>query len=667
MILHLDFETRSVVDLRKRGSAIYAADPSTEILCMAYAFGDEPVHLWKPGQPFPRSIETHVIQGEPIYAHNAAFERLIWQHVGHARHGWENVVPQAWHCTMAMAYAMGLPGSLDDAAAAVGLAYRKDAKGARVMLQLSKPRKIVQHAPEHDGATGFEEIIWWDDPAKFEMLYAYCKQDVEVERALHHRLMELSPGEQALWLLDQEINDRGVRVDLDAIERAIDLADAEAKRLNRAMVAVTKGAVATCTATGQLTDWLRWRGVDTEGVAKDQVAWLLGHDKLPDVRRALLLRQEAGKSSVAKYKKMRDLAGSYGRMRGLFQYHGAATGRWAARGAQLQNLPRPALLHDPAEVEDAVAHFDDPAYLEIAYGTPLNVLSDCIRGMLVPAPGHEFVTCDFSNIEGRVLAWLAGETWKLDAFRAFDAGFGPDLYLLAASRIYRCTLDEAKEHRQVGKVAELACGYQGGVGAFQTMAKNYGLDISDERAEAVKTAWRDAHVAIKTFWKDLEYAAIRAVTSGGVRHARGIAFRRAGSFLWCQLPSKRVLCYPYPEVHDKEMPWSTPEKPAFRPALTYKAVNGVTRKWERCDTYGGSLAENVTQAVARDLLAHAMRAVEDAGYSVVLHVHDELVAEAPLRALTVDKMATMMCTLPPWAAGLPVAAAGWSGTRYRKD
>lgn len=628
-------------------------------MCADYAFDDEPIRLWVPARgALPTRVTEHVVRGGPVCAHNAQFERLIASGPAGERAGFPTLTTSQMRCTMAMAYAMGLPGSLDDAAAAVGLEYRKDAKGGRTMLQLSKPRRV-----EDDGT-----VVWWDDPDKFEMLYAYCKQDVEVERALHHRLMELSPGEQALWLLDQEINDRGVRVDLDAIERAIDLADAEAKRLNRAMVAVTKGAVATCTATGQLTDWLRWRGVDTEGVAKDQVAWLLGHDKLPnDVRRALLLRQEAGKSSVAKYKKMRDLAGSDGRMRGLFQYHGAATGRWAARGAQLQNLPRPALLHDPAEVEDAVAHFDDPAYLEIAYGTPLNVLSDCIRGMLVPAPGHEFVTCDFSNIEGRVLAWLAGEAWKLDAFRAFDAGFGPDLYMVAASRIQRCSIDDAKPHRQIGKVAELALGYGGGVGAFKTMAVNYGVDVSDERADEIKVAWRDAHPAIVQFWKDLERAAIDATVKGGVRHARGIAFRRAGSFLWCQLPSKRVLCYPYPEVHDKEMSWSTPEKPAFRPALTYKAVNGVTRKWERCDTYGGALAENVTQAVARDLLAHAMRAVEDAGYSVVLHVHDELVAEAPLRALTVDKMATMMCTLPPWAAGLPVAAAGWSGTRYRKD
>lgn len=658
MILHLDFETRSACDLRKRGSHIYAADPSTQILCAAYAFDDEPVQLWKPGDNhgFTR-IHRHVAKGGFIYAHNAAFESVIWTHVLRERFGFPAVAPEQWRCTLAMAYAMGLPGSLDDAAAAVGLSHRKDAKGARVMLQLSKPRSVAD-----DGT-----VTWWDDPAKYEMLYAYCKQDVEVERALHRRLMELSADEQALWQLDQEINARGVRVDLAAIEQGIALAKDEAVRLNNAMRAVTRGAVATCTATGQLTDWLRWRGVAAEGVSKSDVSTLLGQAIPVDVRRALLLRQEAGKSSVAKYTKMQGLAGAGARMRGLFQYHGAATGRWAARGAQLQNLPRPAILHAQDEVEDAVAHFTDPAYLEIAYGTPLQVLSDAIRGMLVPSPGHEFVTCDFSNIEGRVLAWLAGEAWKLDAFRAFDAGMGPDLYLVAASRIQRCTIEDAQPHRQIGKVAELALGYQGGVGAFKTMAVNYGVEVSDERADEIKNAWRDAHPAIVQFWRHLESAAIAATQGGGVHRARGIAFRRAGSFLWCQLPSGRVLCYPYPKAVSKEMPWSTPEKPAFRPALTYKAVNGVTRKWETCDTYGGSLAENVTQAVARDLLAHAMKLLDAEGYATVLHVHDEIVVEAPKRALSVDKMAKLMCTLPSWATGLPVAAAGWAGNRYRKD
>lgn len=659
-MLHLDFETRSKVDLRKAGLHLYAADSSTEILCMAYAFDDEPVQLWKIGDESPAALWDYIRGGGPIFAHNAAFERAVWNGVMCLNQPEDPAMfsESRMRCTMAMAYAMGLPGSLDDAAAAVGLAHRKDAKGSRIMLQLSKPRSVAD-----DGT-----VTWWDDPAKFEALYAYCKQDVEVERALHKRLVELSPAEQELWRIDQRINDRGVRVDVDALDKGIALVESEAKRLNAAMQVITGGAVSTCTATGQLTDWLRWSGVELGGVAKADVTELLSRDDLPALaRRALELRKEAAKSSTAKLKAMRSRAGADGRMRGLFQYHGAATGRWAARGPQLQNLTRPVLLKDPAEQDDAIAQFGNRDWLDLAYGSPLQVVSDCMRGMLIPADGHEFICCDYSNIEGRVLAWLAGEEWKLQAFRDFDAGTGTDLYLISAGRVNRCTPEQARPHRQIGKVAELALGYGGGVGAFQTMAANYGVHVEDERADQIKVAWREAHPKVVQFWRDLESAAIRAVAKGGIQRAGAIAFKKSGSFLWCQLPSKRVLCYPYPEVADKEMPWSTPEKPASRPCLSYMTVNSVTRKWERCDTYGGSLAENVTQAVARDLLADAIVKLEAADWKVVLHVHDEIVVEAPCGACSLDNLASLMMAAPAWAEGLPVAVTGWVGKRYRKD
>ncbi|HWU70795.1 MAG TPA: hypothetical protein VN017_05525, partial [Pseudoxanthomonas sp.] len=314
-------------------------------------------------------------------------------------------------------------------------------------------------------------------------------------------------------------------------------------------------------------------------------------------------------------------------------------------------------------VEDVIAHFDRPDYLRILHGDPMPLVSDCLRGMLVAAPGHGFVCCDYSNIEGRVLAWLACEEWKLQAFRDFDAGTGADLYLLAYAKGFRCGIDDAKPFRQVGKVMELALGYGGGVGAFQTMARGYGVKVTDARADELKHAWRSAHEYVVKFWGDLERAAIRAVREGGIHRAGPIAFRVSGSFLWCQLPSKRVLCYPYPQLQDKETPWGKVVQ-----QLTYMSVNGVTRKWERCGTYGGSLAENVTQAVARDILVAGMRACEAAGYPVVMHVHDEVVAEVPLSAAkSVDEMATVMSNGPHWAAGLPVSATGWSGRRYRKD
>lgn len=653
-VLHLDVETRSAADLKVVGLDNYARDPSTDVPCMAFAFDDEPVEMYDnvglyEAEAERHSVLRHVDAGGLVYAHNAAFELAIWNNVLAARYGWPALKPEQMRCTMAMAYAMGLPGSLDGAAAALGIEQRKDAKGARVMLQLAKPRKV-----EADGT-----VTWWDDPAKLQILYDYCKQDVEVERALHKRLRELSDDEQALWLLDQRINARGIQIDHDAIDAAIELVTSEKARLDQAMRDITGNVVAGCTDVAQLTAWLRYRGVSLPGVAKADVVSLLDGDLPDDCRTALLLRQEAAKSSTAKLTAMRSRAGSDGRMRGLFQYHGAATGRWAGRGPQPHNFPRPTILHEQHEVEDVIAHFGQPEYLRVFYGDPMPLTADCMRGMIVAAPGHTLVCCDYSNIEGRVLAWLAGEKWKLDAFRAYDAGTGPDLYLLAYAKGFRVSVDEAKPFRQVGKVMELALGYGGGVGAFQTMARGYGVKVTDARADELKHAWRGAHQAVVQFWRDLERAAIRAVQEGGIHRAGPIAFKVNGSFLWCQLPSKRLLCYPYPEIHEGKF---------GGPMLTYMSVNGVTRKWERCSTYGGSLAENVTQAVARDILVAGMRAVEAAGHPVVMHVHDEIVLEVPISAApTVDEISSLMSNAPHWATGLPIAATGWAGNRYRKD
>lgn len=645
----LDWETRSACDLKAHGLAIYAEDPTTDILCAAWAFeGEEPIG-WLPGEPCPPRLRAHVEAGGTIRAWNAIFEWYIWNMVAVPKYGFPPLCIEQVQCVMAEAYAQGLPGALENAAPALGVTERKDDKGKRVMLQLSKPKKVLD-----DGT-----IIWWEDAAKFEIVRAYNLQDVRTEMACGARLRRLSDDEQALWLLDQKINARGIQIDAGAIDAAIELVTAEKARLDQAMRDITGNVVAGCTDVAQLTAWLRYRGVSLPGVAKADVTALLDGELPDDCRIALKLRQEAAKSSTAKLVAMRDRAGADGRMRGLFQYHGAATGRWAGRGPQPHNFPRPTILHEQDDIEDVIAHFGQAEYLRVFYGDPMPLIADCMRGMIVAAPGHTLVCCDYSNIEGRVLAWLAGEKWKLDAFRAYDAGTGPDLYLLAYAKGFRVSVDEARPFRQVGKVMELALGYGGGVGAFQTMARGYGVKVTDARADELKVAWRSAHPAVTGFWRDLERAAIRAVQEGGIHRAGPIAFKVNGSFLWCQLPSKRLLCYPYPEIHEGKF---------GGPMLTYMSVNGVTRKWERCDTYGGSLAENVTQAVARDILVAGMRAVEAAGYPVVMHVHDEIVLEAPMSAApSVEKIASLMSNAPHWATGLPIAAAGWTGNRYRKD
>lgn len=651
--LHIDFETRSAVDLKVVGLDNYARHPSTEVVCLGWAVNDEPVEL-DPGvgPELFYTVADLVNDGVATLAHNAAFELAIWNHILAARYGWPALKPEQCVCTMAMAYAQGLPGSLENAAAAVGIEEQKDQVGHRIMLQLSKPRSI-----NPDGS-----IVWWEDPEKLARLYEYCKQDVRVERELAKRLMRLSPAEMKVWQLDYQINQRGIYVDQQSAKAALEVVAGEQQRLASEIRSVTDGFCGVPTEHARLAEWIRSRGVDTPGVAKADVVSLLAEDSIPDdVRSALEIRQEYAKSSTAKLKPMVEAASADGRLRGMFQYHGASTGRWAGRRVQLHNLPRPKI--DQPAIEDVFEHLDDRDYIDFMYGSPMSVMSDCLRGMLCAPPGKLLVAGDFANIEGRVLAWLAGEEWKLQAFRDFDAGVGPDLYLVAAARIFRCDVKDAKPHRQVGKVAELALGYGGGIGAFQTMARGYGVDVGDARADEIKNAWRAAHPATVKFWYALERAAINAVLTPGTAFEVGprVTFKRAGSFLWCRLPSGRVLCYPYPQIGKGKFD---------NDCVTYMAVNSVTNKWERTDTYGGKLAENVTQAVARDCLSEAMLRLDADGFPIVAHVHDEIVAEmhADHRFIThgLDNFLDNMKLVPAWAKGLPIAVEGWVGRRYRK-
>lgn len=670
-VCHIDFESYSACELKDAGLDNYASHPTTGVHCMAFCFDDGPVGLIAAMTDaltdFPRVFD-HVRSGGTVVAHNAAFELAIWNKVCVPKYGWPLLSPKQMRCTMAQAYAMSLPGSLDKASAALGIPQRKDAVGARVMMQLAKPWRVSGDPSKELTYEFFDPASW---PDKFQRLYDYCKQDVEVERALDHRMMQLSQQEQALWVLDYHINQRGVRVDLPAIEKAIAMVEGEKARLDKEMLKATGGVVGKCTEVQLLVKWIKSQGVEIKGLAKADVLDALKVEDMPAaVRRALLLRQEAAKSSTAKLTAMQNRASRDGRVRGCFQYHGASTGRWAHRGIQPGNLPRPRkLTKDDDENVRLVYHINDLIAqgardeIDILYGPVMDALADSVRGMITAAPGFELIAMDFSAIEARVLAWLAGQENVLEIFRTHGK-----IYEHAASGIYRKPIEEVtKAERQIGKVAVLALGYGGGVGAFQSMARVYGVKVEDALADEIKRAWRDSHAAIVRYWYDLESAAINAVEFGAVCKAgapgRQAAFKKDGSFLWCKLPSGRVLCYPYPVIKPIETPWGE-----TKDALHFMSVNGVTNKWEETKTYGGSLAENITQAVARDLLAEAMMRLDAAGFHVVMHVHDEVVIEVPASAGddAVRKTETLMAEVPLWATGLPLAAEGWRAFRYRK-
>jgi len=659
---HIDFETRSVVDLRKTGVYVYAEDPTTNAWCAAYAFDDGPVRVWLPHQPCPLELLIHVSNGGAMWAHNANFERAIWEHVLTPRYGWPLPDIKQWNCTMARAYAMALPGALDSAAAALGISEAKDPVGYRTMLRMSKPRRYNE-----DGTP-----VWWDDPVRVKELVAYCQQDVVVERELHTRLIDLRLMEKRIWLLDQQINDRGVRVDKALCNAAKPIIAMALEQLNREIKTLSQGMIPSVDSVAKIIAFCQHRGVDTDSVAADVVEELLTQVLPDDVRRILEIRAEAGKASVKKIDALLMGCSKDGRARGLLAYHAASTGRWAGRRFQPQNIKRPT---DKAQGDlIKIIMTGSISAVRMLAGSPLEVIGDVIRGMLIAAPGASFYAADYSNIEGRALAWLAGETWKIAAFQDFDSGFGPDLYKLAYARSFGIGPSKVDDdQRQIGKVMELALGYQGGVGAFQSMAQNYGVKIEDSRAEELKNAWRDAHPNIKQFWYDTEDAAISAVRQKGKTVPCGkLAFKVAGSFLFMRLPSGRALTYPYPKLVETKTPWGTDKL-----SLTYKSVvnpsnarrvvddPGNSSNWARISTYGGSLVENATQAVARDVMAEAMLRVEAAGYPIVLTVHDEVVCEAVHG--DVDEFKDLMEQVPEWAEGFPITAKAWTGTRYKKD
>ena len=638
--LSLDFETRSPVKLKTAGLYVYAEHPQTEIMCMAWAIGDRPTQLWLPGQPLPPDF---INWDGGFRAWNATFERVIWQHKL-AQLSPMAAVPilDRWTCTAAEAAAMALPRALGECARVLGLDEQKDLEGHRLMLKYCRPRKIHE-----DGS-----ITWWKDPEDLERIYRYCERDVDAERGVAGKVMRLRPKERKLWLLDQRINDRGLLIDTELVSAGQAAVARESERANDRVAQLTKGDADSVTKTQALTAWLRER-IDLENLQKQTVKDLLNSDTVlsGDVREVLELRADVGRTSLAKYTKVDDVICADNRARGLTMYHGASTGRWTGKLLQPHNFPRPEL--DPAPY---LFRFMNRDWLQIEADdvSVMKVAVSMLRGIFVPPEGSWFYSADFAQIEARVLGFLAGEPYGKKEYEQMGAA----IFGIPVAEVGKESFE-----RQIGKNAVLGCGFGMGPERFvQQVFDQTGIRIEEELGHTAVGTYRDMKPKVVLYWKRIESAAKRAaITPGLVVRECGVRFMRRGQFLFCVLPSGRALAYAKPILKEQETPWGE-----IRPALTYAGIDSRkgARRWDRIQTYGGHLTENVVQAMARDVMADAMLRVEEKGYRVVLTVHDEILAEHDDGDL--EEFMALMQVPPTWAPSCPIEAEGWKGDRWHK-
>src|SRR5262245_47392267 len=648
-ILFRDYETRSTIDLKRVGGYKYATHASTDVWCCAFAVDDGPINLWTPGMDAPAEfIEAARNPAWVVSAFNDAFERRLEQFIMAPRYGWPIVPLERHRCSQAAALALALPANLAGAVAALGLEQQKDAEGRRVMQQMARPRK--PRADEDPNGT-----YWFDDPARREKLYAYCRQDVAAERALHERIGFLSDAEQKVWVLDASINDRGVYTDGELLAGALRIAEEAEAEIAREIIQVTGGAVTSISQVDRLIVWLATRDCVVTDVRKDTMRRALARkDVSPDARRAMELRLAGAHAAARKLVTMQDWRAADGRARDTLKYHGAATGRWASWGIQVHNLKRP-------QVDDLGAAIDAASSgslhcVKERFTDPMSIVGDIGRAIICAAPGNRLLAADFSGVESRTTAWLSGQQSKVDQWARFDATGDPqdEPYYILGKRLGQ----PEETARAIGKTADLAFGYMGSVGAWQKLAP--GDTSSEEQIQRYKQGWRDEHPETVRFWRALDRAAVRAIQRPGETIGCGrVSFTYDGTFLRMRLPSGRDISYPQPQLHTNE-----------RGDCVVIFKDNAQGKWVDCrnghGAYGGTWIENAVQAVARDLFADAMPRLEAAGYPIVLHVHDEIVCEAPIGIGNVDEFRAIMITPPAWADGLPIAAKARNGARFAK-
>nr|WP_302932730.1 DNA polymerase [uncultured Ruminococcus sp.] len=654
-MITIDIETKSDKDISKCGIYAYTDTPYFDILLFAYSIDGQPVQVVDTanGEEIPENVLVALVDENVIKrAFNVNFERVCLSKYLRKNYPQyfqsysidEDTVgdflnPESWHCSMIHARTLGLLLSLAEVGKVLGIEQQKMTEGKALIKFFCVPYDTIDGVPQFHSPT--------DYPDKWEIFKAYNKRDVEAELEIDRRLSRF-PVPDFLWkefYLDQEINDRGILVDMQLADKAIGL-DAEAKEeLTAEMKRLT--GVENPNSVYQLLDWLETQGYKSDSLGKTQVQELIKTAKEP-VKSVLQMRLQLSKSSVKKYTAMKNTACSDNRARGMFSFYGASrTGRWAGRNVQLQNLPQN-YLPDLSEARELVKYgsFED---IQMLYDDVPDTLSQLIRTAFIPRQGMKFIVADFSAIEARVIAWLAGEEWRMKAFAN-----GEDIYCASASKMFGVPVVKHGENgqlRQKGKISELACGFGGSVGAMKAMG---GSGMSDAELKQIVTDWRTASPHIVQLWWDVENAAIKAVRDKTETETHGIHFSYESGFLFIRLLSGRRLAYVKPRIGENRFGGDS---------ITYEGI-GTGKKWERLETYSGKLVENIVQATARDLLFYSMQTLSQ--YFIVGHIHDEMIIECP-KDTKLDEICQQMARTPDWAKGLLLRADGYECSFYKKD
>lgn len=681
--LVLDFETRSTVDLKSASTRRYASHPSTDILCIGLKWNDKPATCVVPtdglvitDRTVPGDIATAIRERYPIIVHNLSFEHRIYYWICVVRLGWPPIPDELWVDTMASCSYYALPRSLEGASKALGLSHEKDMEGNRLIKQVCKPRRHGPNAVNEWVASGKSEdtmpVIWWEDTDRLERIYEYCKSDVEAQSELFERLGPLPEDRWREWSLDEKVNERGVPVDWSALYTAAGVITYSLSDYDRRFRELTKtdacpdGMVQTASQIKRMMDWCELKGYMMVSMSRTAIEEALARDLPGPVRQLLIMRRDSGKTSLGKLQTMLYLTDDDGRIRDSMAWHGAATGRKAGRGMQPHNFPRDCMSGSEAEEFHNLLRSDNPGEAILhrykqSDSIP-TVVSSALRSFIKAPDGKKFLISDLSNIETRNIAWLSGCRLLMEAF---STGRCP--YKQFASKIYTRpeeSIEKGSQERQLGKVAVLGLGYQMGGPKFQTTAAGppYNIQLSDGMASNVVKLYRTTYPEVPAFWCQCETAFMEAIKTKGTVPCGRVAFGATKNWGWVVLPSGRPIWFREPKIERVPNPW---RPGSTRLQLSYMGLDQKTRQWTRRHTYGGSLAESISQGMAGCLLQAIITRCEANGLPVILTVHDEVVCEVD-ESESVDRFHEIVKARPVWCRDLPIECESHEAVRYGK-